>query len=327
MIFEDAADLLGLLAELDHVSHDDVYLAFDGAHRFLRSDDGLVARAGGRGRIRRDPGDALGALGDLPRRRQQLADGRRDLVHGRRLFLGARDLLIGRRLQLGGRALHVLHRRADLARQRANDQEAGARDDEEAEQRPQKNRGLGAGGGGFHLVGALLEQVALFLLHLGQHAAKSVHRLLALARLNELRRRLEPGRLAQVDCSSHLLQFRRDQGVRLVEPLLLIGIVGRQLSQILLDRGDPSTGLAIRLKEGIVAGDDVTPLSGLCVLEQAEQVGNVFQDHVGVAHQVAGLRQRVDAPVRHPPNQQQQNERQRESARNLLSKRPHVRSP
>ena len=76
--------------------------------------DRALAGARAARRLLGDLRHALRALGDLARGRQQLADGRGDLVHRGRLLLGAGRLLVGGRLQLGRRALDMSDGGADL---------------------------------------------------------------------------------------------------------------------------------------------------------------------------------------------------------------------
>ena len=119
---EHGADLLRLLAELQHVGDDLIHLAPDAGDRLVRHVDGAVARARGARRLLGDLRHPLRALGDLARGREQLADRRGDFGHGGRLLLCAGRLLIGRRLKLGRGALDVADRGADLPRQRSRDE-------------------------------------------------------------------------------------------------------------------------------------------------------------------------------------------------------------
>ena len=111
---EHRADLLRLLAERQHVVDDHVDLTPDGRDRIVRDADRAVAGLRRRGGLLGDLRDALRALGDLPRGREELGDRRGDLGHRGRLLLDAGGLLIGGGLQLGRRALHLADRGADL---------------------------------------------------------------------------------------------------------------------------------------------------------------------------------------------------------------------
>ena len=113
---EHGADLLRLLAQLQHVRDDLIDLPPDAGDRLVRHVDGAVAGARGVGGLLGDVRHALRALGDLARRRQQLADRRGDLGHRGRLLLGAGRLLVGGGLQLGRRAAHLADGGADLLR-------------------------------------------------------------------------------------------------------------------------------------------------------------------------------------------------------------------
>ena len=113
---EHRADLLRLLAELEHVRDDLVDLAADAGDRLVRHVDRAVAGARRVGGLLGDVRDALRALGDLARGRQQLADRGGDLGHRGGLLLGAARLLVGGGLQLGRGAAHLADGGADLLR-------------------------------------------------------------------------------------------------------------------------------------------------------------------------------------------------------------------
>ena len=152
-----------LLAQVEHVLDHHVHLLADGGD--LRPGRGRPS-----GRRRGPPpwllsaiaATRLGALGDLPRRGQQLPDRGRDLGHRGDLLLRPGGLLVGRRLEFVGRALHVLHGRADLPAERPRQQvheqrcQGGAAD---GEHRHQQNgvRGHRPGTGGSGLEAALLQ--------------------------------------------------------------------------------------------------------------------------------------------------------------------------
>ena len=93
----------------------------------------------------------------------------------------------------------MLHRRSDLARQRAGDGNARDADEQQARQRPQGNGEGRTVDCSFHFCGALLEQSAFFLLHLAEDAPKVIHEFLALSGLHKLRHRFNFSRPAHLD--------------------------------------------------------------------------------------------------------------------------------
>jgi hypothetical protein len=176
-----------------------------------------------------------------------------------------------------------------------------------------------------HLVGALLEQPPFLYVHLAEHSAQTVHERLALARQNQLHGRLKAPAPPEVDRSFQLGQLRSHEWLRLVDPLLLILVVGCQLSEILEDLGQGPRPAPVGLEKGVGAGDDKPALAGFSVLQLAEGAADFLQDQVSVGDKITGLRERVDAPIRHETDGRQQHERDCEAGRDPSSKCPHVR--
>lgn len=105
----------------------------------------------------------------------------------------------------------------------------------------------------------------------------------------------------------------------MADPLLLSGIVGGQLSEVVDGRCDFGACALLGLEKALIASDDVAAPSGLGVLQQAEHAGEALQDDVRVRHRVAGSREGVDAAIGHGADCCQEHERQREAGRDLLA--------
>jgi hypothetical protein len=154
-----------------------------------------------------------------------------------------------------------------------------------------------------------------------------VHHLLSLTGQNDLLRRLEPRAPSRVDRALQLRDLGGDERLRLVDPLLLTRVVGRQLAELLHHSPDVADRLLVRLEERLVARDHEAALPGLRVLHRAENRREVLENEVRVLLGVRRRGERGNAPVRHAADPEQQRERQREAQRDLPTERPHVFAP
>ena len=264
------------------------------------------------------------ALGDLPRGRQQLADGGADLAHGGGLLLGRRRLLVGGGLQLGRGAADLADGTADLTAQGPREQRARSDHACKAEQGAQDYDRFRAMRIALRFLLALLQEPALLGVHVIEYAPQIVHGALALAAPDQLHRLIGISRPAQVD---RLLQFREfagDERLDHIEALLLMGIVLRQFAKLLEHREHLRRAGVIGVQEGLLAGDDVAPLPGLRILEQAEDARNVLQHLVRVGHPPTRARELGEARIGHHADGHQQHQRQRESSGDLSSESPVV---
>ncbi len=136
---------------------------------------------------------------------------------------------------------------------------------------------------------ALGQQIALFVIHLGDDRAEGIHGALAGALADDVRGGSETGRASQLDRLLQLGELLIHQEVGLSEPLLLDVAVLNELTQLFDGRGNGGQRVLIRLQKRFVAGDDEAALSGLGVFEEAHRGGQVLQHHVGVRDQIAGV--------------------------------------
>ena len=189
--FQDAADLLRLAPQVEHVRDDDVHLSADAGDGLLGPLDGVVARARpGRGLLR-DPGDPLGAFGDLPGGRHEFLDSGGDLAHRRGLFARDGGLLTGRRLEFAGRTLEPLKGGADLATQGGDEIPTEERDERRPAETPPQDHDFGQIGRGFGSSTPRFKQILFLFVHFSDYLADDVHHLLAFVRGHDLGRRLE----------------------------------------------------------------------------------------------------------------------------------------
>ena len=271
-----------------------------------------------------DRGDALRALGDLSRGREELADRGRDLGHRGRRLLRARRLLVGDRLQLGRRALHVPHRRAHLGRHRSRQQRPDSGHEKQAQDGAHQDGRPRGARGGLDLLGALLERgpAPRRPWRRGARVSRPCSSCPRCSRRSSASPRSpSERRVSMVRCSS--ANFDAMSGSSCAMRRVWFGLSAVSCFSSSTMSGDPAGARAIRLEVGVVARDDEAALAGLGVLQLAEDAGDALEDGVRVRHRVARLRQGIDAPVRDDADEREQRERHREARRNLPSERPH----
>ena len=140
--------------------------------------------------------------------------------------------------------------------------------------------------------------------------------------MNHGDRGFEPFLLPEVDRLPELFQLRRDQRLQCIEAPLLVGVVGRELSEVLDVGVDAPDGGAVRIEVALRSREEVPPLAGLGILQGGQHAFEVGEHRVRMRHLMARLDEPARAPVRDQADRDQDRQRHRKARPDLPSDRP-----
>ena len=78
---------------------------------------------------------------------------------------------------------------------------------------------------------------------------------------------------------------------------MLSGVVGNQNAKLIDGGHDLGLCVLIGLKKALITRDDETAPADLGILQHVEHISNAIQNKVCVRHQLAGIRERIDAAI------------------------------
>ncbi len=211
---------------------------------------------------------------------------------------------------------------ACLSRDAAGDGETRDAHEQEGRDAAAHDGPEGVSSGGLGVLRPLLQERVLPVLHLADRSSDVVHDLLSALRLNHRQGGIEPLLLPQVDGLPELLQLGRDQRLQGIEAALLLGVVDRELPDVLEGRVDALSGGGVRLQVAVDPRKEVAPLACLGVLQRGEHAVDLGENRVRVRHLVTRLDEPVRASVRHPADHDQDRQRHGEARPHLPCDRP-----
>ncbi len=147
------------------------------------------------------------------------------------------------------------------------------------------------------ILGPFFKKLAFFAIGVAGDGARLVHGRLADICQYDFERRIESLRAAEVDCLLKLGELGVDRLRDRRKPPLLVGIVERELAKI--DEGCVDSGYSrfVRLEVILVAGEEITALSGFGVLELGHKIREIDPHLMAVSHPGVILDQKVGVAV------------------------------